>query len=92
MHNDWLETRITFGWLGLGLILAALACVGLRWFVPGGLRGSRRFVVLTWLGLGGCLVHARWDFPFQIHSTLFLFLVISAILFSLSRQPGTSRQ
>ena len=73
LHNDWLETRITFGWLGFSLLLAALACVGLRWFVPGGIRGSRRFVVLAWLGLGGCLVHALFDFPFQIHSTLFYF-------------------
>jgi hypothetical protein len=92
LHNDWLETRITFGWSGFLLLLAALACVGVRWFVPGGLRGSRRFVVLAWLGLGGCLVHALFDFPFQIHSTLFLFLVICAMLFGLSRSPGASRR
>ena len=92
LHNDWLETRITFGWLGFGLLLAALACVGLRWFLPGGLRGSRRLVVLAWLGLGGCLVHAMFDFPFQIHSTLFLFLVICALLFGLSGNPGGSRR
>ncbi len=92
LHNDWLETRITFGWVGFLLLLAALACVWLRWFVPGGIRGSRRFVVLTWLGLIGCLVEALVDFPFQVHSTLFLFLVICAILFGLSRSAGTSRQ
>ena len=92
LHNDWLETRITFGWVGFVLILAALACVGLRWFAPGGIRGSRRFVVLAWLGLIGCLVFARFDFPFQIHSTLFLFLVICAILFGLSRSPGSSQR
>jgi O-antigen ligase len=91
VHNDWLETRITFGCLGLGLLLAALVCVGLRWFAPGGIRGSRRFVILAWMGLAGCLVHARFDFPFQIHSILFLFLVICAILFSLSRKSGASR-
>jgi O-antigen ligase len=90
LHNDWLETRITFGWSGFLLLLAALGCVGLRWFVPGGLRGSRRFVVLAWLGLGGCLVHALFDFPFQIHSTLLLFLVICAMLFGLSRNAGAS--
>src|SRR5665213_2335930 len=92
LHNDWLETRITFGWLGFLLLLAALACVGLRWFVPGGIRGSRRLVVLAWLGLGGCLIHALFDFPFQIHSTLFLFLVICAILFGLSRNPSGARR
>ena len=92
LHNDWLETRITFGWTGFVLILAALACVGLRWFVPGGIRGGRRFVVLIWLALAGCLVEARFDMPFQIHSILFLFLVICAVLFNLSRRSGASRR
>jgi len=91
LHNDWLETRITFGWIGLALLLAALACVVLRWFAPGGIRGGRRFVILAWLALAGCLVHARFDFPFQIHSIVFLFLVICAVLFSLGRRPGSSR-
>ena len=93
LHNDWLETRITFGWFGFILLLAALACVALRWHTPGGgICGSRRLVVLAWLGLGGALVHALFDFPFQIHSTLLLFLVICAILFSLSRNSGASRR
>jgi O-antigen ligase len=92
LHNDWLETRITFGWLGFSLLLAALACIAVRWFVPGGVRGSRRIVVLGWLGLAGCLVHALFDFPFQVHSTLFLFLVICAILFGLSRGSGIARR
>ena len=92
LHNDWLETRITFGWVGMALLLAALACVVLRWFVPGGIRGGRRFVVLIWLALAGCLIEARFDFPFQIHSILFLFLVFCAVLFSLSRRSGASRR
>jgi hypothetical protein len=92
LHDDWLETQITFGWLGLLLLLAALACVALRGLAPGGIRGGRRFVILAWLGLAGCLVHARFDFPFQIHSTLFLFLVICAILFGMGRKSGVSRR
>jgi len=92
LHNDWLETRITFGWVGFVLLLSALTCVGMRWFVPGGIRGSRRFVVLAWLALGGCLAQARFDFPFQIHSTLFLFLVICALLFGLSGNSGGMRR
>jgi O-antigen ligase len=91
LHNDWLETRITFGWLGFLLLLSTLACIVVRWFVPGGIRGSRRFVVLSWLALAGALVFARYDFPFQIHSTLFLFLVICAILFGLSRNASGGR-
>ena len=91
LHDDWMETRITFGWVGLVMILSALACVGLRWFAPGGIRGSRRFVVLAWAGLAGCLIQARFDFPFQIYSILFLFLVICAMLFNMSRRSGASR-
>jgi hypothetical protein len=87
LHNDWLETRITFGCLGSGLIALAFAAVMLRWFAPGGIHGGRRFLILIWLGLAGCLVHARYDFPFQVHSIVFLFLVVCAILFTLTRRP-----
>ena len=88
LHNDWLETRITFGWVGSALIALAFATVLLRWFARGGIYGGRRFIILMWLALGGCLVHARFDFPFQIHSIVFLFLVLCAILFTLSRRPS----
>jgi O-antigen ligase len=84
LHNDWLETRITFGWIGTVLVLAALGCILWRRFVPGRIRAGQRFVVLAWLGLAGCLVHALFDFPFQVHSVVLLFLVICAILFTAS--------
>jgi putative inorganic carbon (HCO3(-)) transporter len=87
LHNDWLETRITFGWVGSSLIALALATVLVRWFARGGIHGGRRFVALTWLALAGELAHARFDFPFQIHSILLLFLVLCAMLFTLSRRP-----
>jgi hypothetical protein len=87
LHNDWLETRITFGWSGSALIALALGCVLARWFSPGGTHGGRRFVGLTWLALAGCLVHARYDFPLQVYSVLFLFLLHCAMLTVLSRRP-----
>jgi Ca2+/Na+ antiporter len=87
LHNDWLETRITFGWLGSGLITLAFGAVLLRWFARGGIHGGRRFLILIWLGMAGCLAHARYDFPFQIHSIVFLFLVLCAILVVLTRRP-----
>jgi len=86
LHNDWLETRITFGWVGCGLIGLALAIVVMRWFGRGGIPGGRRFTFLIWLALAGCLIHARYDFPFQIYSIVFLFLVLCAVLFNLSRR------
>jgi O-antigen ligase len=87
LHNDWLETRITFGWLGSGLIALALAVVAVRWFARGGINGGSQFIILIWLAVAGCLAHARFDFPFQMHSIVFLFLVLCAILFNLTRRP-----
>jgi O-antigen ligase len=87
LHNDWLETRITFGWLGSGLIALALAVVALRWFARGGIDGGRQFIILTWLAVAGCLTHARFDFPFQMYSIVFLFLVLCAVLVNLTRRP-----
>ena len=87
LHNDWLETRITFGWLGSGLIALAFVAVVLRWFAQGGIHGGRRFIILIWLALAGCLVHARFDFPFQVHSIVLLFLVLCAVLSILTRRP-----
>ncbi len=87
LHNDWLETRITFGGLGSALIALAFVAAVLRWFARGGIHGGRRFTILIWLALAGCLVHARYDFPFQIHSIVLLFLVLCAILSTLTRRP-----
>jgi O-antigen ligase len=86
LHNDWLETRITFGLIGLALLILAFVTVLLRWFAPHGIHGGRRFMVLLWLALASALVHARFDFPFQIYSILFLFLLLCAIAFNLSKR------
>jgi O-antigen ligase len=86
LHNDWLETRITFGALGSLFIGLALVVVLARWFTPGGIHGGRRFIVLAWFAIIGCLIHALFDFPFQIYSILMLFLTICAVLFTLSRR------
>jgi len=78
LHNDWLETLITFGGTGLLLALAALGCVVVNgWFAP------RRLFITAGLALVGCLVQARFDFPLQNHCTLFLFLLICAVLSAL---------
>lgn len=91
LHDDWMETRTTFGWVGFGLILVMLGIVLLRWFAPGGIRASWELVMLTWLGMAGCLFHAKFDFPFQIYSILLLFLLLCGILFSVSRSENGNR-
>lgn len=88
LHNDWLETRITFGWVGSALIALALLCTLARWFLPGKIPGGWRLTSLLWLALAGCLVHARFDFPFQIYSILQLFLLECAILFTIARRQS----
>jgi O-antigen ligase len=87
LHNDWLETRITFGTLGSVLIAGALVLILARWFLPGGIHGGRRLVIMMWLSLAGAMAHARWDFPFQIHSIVLLFVIWCGALVCLSRRP-----
>jgi O-antigen ligase len=85
LHNDWLEFRITFGRIGFAALLISLTLATLRWLLPGGVAREAAFLMLTTLALGGCLLHARFDFPLQIYSIQFLFIVLAAILFSSSR-------
>jgi hypothetical protein len=86
LHNDWLEARISFGWVGSGMLALALALLGLMWFFPRGLAGHGRLMAALWMGLGGCLVHALFDFPFQVYSVVFLFLIWCALVVNLSRE------
>jgi O-antigen ligase len=89
LHNDWLETRITFGWVGCSLIGAALLIVITGWFLPGGVRVRWPVPALLWLSLAGCFVHARYDFPFQVYSLQLLFLLVCVVLLCLSRKLAT---
>jgi len=84
LHNDWLEYLITFGRVGGGLLLAAFFMVLVRAFRPGGVRVPWTFAALFGTALGGCLLHARFDFPLQIYSIQFVFVILCAGLFSLS--------
>lgn len=84
LHNDWLEYLITFGRLGCALLAAWFVTVLARWFRPGGIRVPWTFTALFWTALGGCLLHARFDFPLQIYSVQFVFVLLCAALFGLS--------
>jgi hypothetical protein len=85
LHDDWLETRVTFGWVGSIVILCMLALVLARWFVPPGIPSTYEFVALLWVAIGGCLAHAKFSFPLQVYSILQLFLVLCCILFCIAR-------
>jgi O-antigen ligase len=90
MHNDWLEALITFGRVGATPIILTVLLVLSHWFWSGGIYGNKYFVMLLWVSLVGCLVHACFDFPFQIHSVLALFLMLCAVLSCLSRRLAAS--
>jgi hypothetical protein len=77
LHNDWLETRITFGWLGSGLIGVALLLILAR---AGSAWATFGLNLFLWLSLLGCLVQARWDFPFQIYSIQLLAVLWCSLL------------
>jgi O-antigen ligase len=80
LHNDWLETLITFGAAGSALVALAAGAMFTRRFCAGGIHASWRFTLLLWVSLGGCLTHALFDFPLQIYSVLWLFLLVCAVL------------
>ncbi|MBI4326083.1 MAG: O-antigen ligase family protein [Chloroflexi bacterium] len=86
VHDDWLESRITFGWVGFSLIMLLLLLILARWFGSGGILAKWEFVALIWLALGGCLAHAKVDFPFQTHSVVFLFTLLCCVLSCVSRK------
>lgn len=86
LHDDWMETAVTLGWVGLGLVVALLLAAVAVWNTQRGPRVEGVFPVALGLGLIGLLVHAKFDLPFQIVSLQFLFLVMCALLVSLPRR------
>ena len=85
LHDDWLETRVTFGWVGSMLILSLLGLALTRWFLVGGIPTRWEMVAMLWIAIGGCLAHAKFSFPLQVYSILALLLVQLAVLSGLSR-------
>jgi len=88
LHNDWLETVVTFGAVGFAAVFLMFILAAGGWFFGGGgIPTPRGLVRFLWLSLAGCLAYAAMDFPLQVYSVLFLFLLICSILSCLSR-PG----
>lgn len=83
-HNDWLEFLATFGIAGCVFLISGLGLVLVSPLVENRLPVPRVFLWLVWLGLVNCLVFAAMDFPFQVYSLVFLFLVLCAVLNSVS--------
>ena len=88
VHNDWLETRLTFGWVGFGLIITLLVIAFSHWFFGCGIPVSTVLVSTIWTSLGGCFLHAVYDFPLQVYSILAVVVLYLAILSSVARKTG----
>ena len=84
LHDDWLETLATMGWTGLSLVVLQLAL--LAWWIvsPGRMPVPRLMVMSAAIGLIGCLLHAKFDFPLQTYSIFFTFVAIAAALTTVS--------
>jgi len=86
MHNDWLETLVTFGWAGTTLVCLSFLIVITRWLVPGGVGGGRRLPYLIWCAMAGCFFQAVWDFPFQVYSVIFAFILLCSVVSVMTRR------
>jgi hypothetical protein len=86
-HNDWLQLRLAFGRVGFAAILLLLAHPFLRWWVRDGIPCRWDLVALPWIALGGCLLHAYFDFPMQIYCLRLLFLTLCCLCICVARRP-----
>ena len=86
VHDDWLETRVTFGWVGLAIVLLMLAMTTSAKWVSGRVPIRRELTWLLAIGLAGMLGHAFGDFPFQVPALHVSFLM-GAALFSALGEP-----
>ncbi len=86
VHDDWLEFAITFGFVGFSFLVLVVLLIASRWFGSDGIHVPWEFMALCYVSLAGCLLHAKFDFPFQVHSIVHLFAVTSVIVFCIRRQ------
>jgi len=95
VHNDWLEAHLSYGSAGL-ILLALLSVLWLCAWLRGPWLGiSRWFSPFVFLSLGGMLLHARFDLPFQILSLSALFAVTAAVALAAPppwRRSGSPRR
>jgi hypothetical protein len=84
VHDDWLETRVTMGWIGFTLVLLNLLFLFAWIYCPGKPRVDYVFTILLTIGLLGCLLKAKFDFPMQTYSIFYTFVAIASILTTVS--------
>ena len=61
-----------------------LGFVVFAWLIPGKIETPFVLPATVLIGLAGCLIHAKFDFPLQTYSVLFLFILLCVVIFCLS--------
>lgn len=88
VHNDWLETLVTFGRVGSGILAVGLLLVLIRGLFQRGIRLGVGFHLFYWIAFLGLAVEARFDFPLQVYSILFLFVLLGSVLTCVTRRSS----
>jgi O-antigen ligase len=86
VHDDYLETRVTFGTVGFVIILMIFLAVWLVPFFGNGIPAPPEIFMLIGVAMVGILIHAKFDLPFQIYSIHSQFVLLCAVLTSLKWQ------
>ena len=86
VHNDYLETRVTFGSVGFVIILMIFLAVWLVPFFGNGIPASPEIFLLIGVAMVGILAHAKFDLPFQIYGLHSQFVLLCGVLTSLKWQ------
>lgn len=88
-HNDYLETWLEAGWLGIGVILAFLNWYARRcwtaWKAPASREGDLQRAAS--IGIGVLILHSAVDYPLRT-VTLAVFFALCCGLLELSQRPG----
>ena len=80
VHDDYLETWITFGTVGFVVIPLICLAVWLVLFFGKGIPAPPEFFLLIGVAMVGILAHAKFDLPFQIYSILHYSLPVRVAL------------
>jgi O-antigen ligase len=91
-HNDYLETWLETGWLGIGLILVFLVWFGRRswtaWKAPPSREGDLQRAAS--IGIGVLLLHSVGDYPLRTVTLAVLFALCCGLL-ELAGRPDPAR-
>lgn len=93
-HNEYLETWLETGWLGVGLIMAFLVWYARRawsaWKAPPSAEGDLQRAAS--IGIGVLLLHSVGDYPLRTATLAVLFALCCGLLEIAGRSRGESSQ